>query len=64
MNNLLDKMYTMRFCLSSTFSQEAGNTSTSTITSFQSQSKMSNNKCICVGYNHVACVFKSKGKER
>jgi hypothetical protein len=72
MNSLLDKMYTMRFCLASTFSQEAEaeseseseNIPTLTSSPSQSQSKMSNNKCICVGYNHVACVFKSKGKER
>ena len=51
MNTLLDKMYTMRFCLASTFSEDT-------------VSSQSNNKCICVGYNHVACVFKSKGKER
>ena len=52
MENLLDKMYRMRFCLSS-----IENVNVSSFSNKQS-------KCICVGYNHIACIFKSKGKER
>lgn len=49
MEHLLDKMYRMRFCLS---------------TMENDTSKQKQSKCICVGYNHIACIFKSKGKDR
>jgi len=48
MEQLLDKMYAKRFCLPVNYTYENN----------------SNHDCICMGYNHIACVFQAKGKDR
>jgi hypothetical protein len=51
MNQILNEMYTRRFCLPSNVD----------ISEYES-GKLSINPCLCGGFNHVACMF--KGKDR